>query len=90
MGQESNRFVEKLKMRMLHGSNAGKGVGVASVEPEQRWGENIYGTYEAPGLTRACKFGCRAREELSSLQDQVFLRDKFACSNISTYQFEDI
>lgn len=34
MGQESNRFVEKLKMRMLHGSSAGKGVGVASVEPE--------------------------------------------------------
>lgn len=87
MGQESNHFVEKLKMRTLHGSSAGKGVGVASVEPE-RGGGDMYGTYEAPGLTRA--FGCRAREELSSLQDQVFLCNKFACSHISTYQFEDI
>lgn len=47
MGQECNRFVEKLEMRTLHRSNAGKGVGAASVEPEQRRGENMYGTYEA-------------------------------------------
>lgn len=75
---------------MLHRSNAGKGVGVASVEPEQRRGENMDGTYEAPGLTRACKCGCRAREELSTLQDQVFLPDKVVCSHISACQYEDI
>lgn len=38
MGQESSQLVEELKIRVLHGSSVGKGVGVTFVQPEQRGG----------------------------------------------------
>lgn len=69
----------------------GKGVAVAcGTRGEVR---GLFRDLQGPSLTRACEFGCWTKEELvklSSLQDQVYLLDKCACSHISAYQLDAI